>query len=368
MLRALVGLLVAAASCTLVPPAAVAAGASDRFVTGAAVTERTPVEGDLFAAAASVDVEAPVAGDAVVAAGTVQLGSDVRGSVYAAGGRVSLGGQVERNARLAGGQVQVEPSARIGGNLTITAGRVELRGTTEGSVGAAAGSVLIDAHIVGDVDVAARSVALGPHARIDGSLRYRSGEPLQRDAAARVAGPVERLGPEFAKEGAERSMRWIGTAFSVLWTIGLTLIAAIVVALVPGASASISAALRQHPGFALLLGFVVLVCTPILVVLSFVTVIGIPLGLVLLPVYLMLLPLAWVAAAIGIGDGFVSLLPSSRTGATGTTPKRALAAALSVVGLAFLSRVPWIGGWIAFVALMAGLGALALQLRRLRAG
>jgi len=30
--------------------------------------------------------------------------------------------------------------------------------------------------------------------------------------------------------------------------------------------------------------------------------------------------------------------------------------------------VPWIGGWIAFVALMAGIGALALQVRQLRAG
>lgn len=357
-------LLVAVASFLLALPAAAAPGGADRFVAGATVTERSPVDGDLFAAAGSVDVEAAVAGDAVVAGGTVRLGADVGDSVYAAGGRLSLVGHVENNARLAGGQVQVEPAARIGGNLTVTAGRVELRGATEGSVGAAGGHVLIDGRVGGDVEIAAGSIELGPQARIDGSLRYRSSEPLVRDPAAQVSGAVEHIGSAGpAQEPEERPMRWVGTVFAVLWTIGLTLLAAIVVALLPHASASVSQALRHRPGFALLLGFVVLVCTPIAVVLSFITVIGIPLGLLGLLVYLMLLPLAWIAAAIAIGDWFVSRLPSSGSDAIA---RRVVAAALAVVLLAFLARVPWIGGWIAFVALMAGLGALALQLRRLR--
>ncbi|HEY0877379.1 MAG TPA: polymer-forming cytoskeletal protein [Zeimonas sp.] len=357
-------MLVAVASAFLALPVSAASSGADRFVAGATVTERAPVEGDLFAAAGSVDVDAAVAGDAVVAGGTVRLGADVGDSVYAAGGRLSLVGHVQNNARLAGGQVQVEPDARIGGNLTVTAGRIELRGATDGSVGAAGGHVLIDAPIGGDVEVAAGSIELGPKARIAGDFRYRSSEALQRDPGAQVSGTVERLGPEFAEESEERPMRWVGTVFAVLWTIGLTLLAAIVVALVPRASASISQALRERPGFALLLGFVVLVCTPIAVVLSFVTVIGIPLGLLALLVYLMLLPLAWIAAAIGIGDWFAAQLPSSGN----AVAPRVVAAALAVVLLAFLARVPWVGGWIAFVAMMAGLGALALQFRRLLPG
>jgi len=358
-------LLVSLAFASLVPSAAAAAGASDRFVAGAGVTERTPVDGDLFAAGGSVDVEAAVAGDAVVAGGTVRLGANVGQSVYAAGGRLSLAGQVARNARLAGGEVQVEPGARIGGNLTVTAGRVEFRGATDGSLGAAGGSVLIDGRIGGDAEVTAGSIELGPHARIDGSLRYRSNAPLQRDPAAQVSGAVEQLGAQLPPDAAPRSMHWIGVVFATLWTIGLTLLAAIVVALLPRASAAISGALHRRPGSALLLGFAVLVCTPIVVVLSFVTVIGIPLGLLLLLVYLMLLPLAWVASAIGIGDWFVAQLSSDPAKALA---RRVVGAALSVVLLAFLARVPWIGGWIAFVTLMAGIGALALQVRALRAG
>jgi len=364
-LQVLAALLVSVASASLVPfSAAVAAGASDRFVAGAGVTERTPVDGDLFAAGGSIDVQAPVAGDAVVAGGTVNLDAHVGQSVYAAGGRLSLSGQVARNARLAGGEVQLEPTGHIGGNLTVTAGRIELRGTTDGSLGAAGSSVLIDGRIGGDAEVAAGSIELGPHARIDGSLRYRSSGPLQRDPAAQVSGSVEPLGPQLPKDAARRSTHWIGIVFATLWTIGLTLLAAIAVAMLPRASASVSGSLRRRPGSALLLGFAVLICTPIVVVMSFITVIGIPLGLLLLLVYLMLLPLAWVASAIGIGDWFVSQLSSDPAR---VVTRRVVAAALSVVLLAFLSRVPWIGGWIAFVALMAGIGALALQVQRLRA-
>ena len=211
------------------------------------------------------------------------------------------------------------------------------------------------------MEVAARSVVLGPDARIGGSLRYRSTEALQRDPAAQVAGAVERLGPDPSQLRDSRPMRWIVTGLALLWAIGLALVAAIVVALLPGVSASVSAALHARPGLALLLGFVVLVCTPIAVVLSFVTVIGIPLGLFALLVYVMLLPLAWIASAIGIGDWFVARLPASGPKAV---VRRIVAAAIAVVLLAFLTRVPWVGGWIAFLVLIAGLGALALAARR----
>lgn len=345
------------------PQAAAAADVSDRFVAGPSVVERSPADGDLFAAGGTVDVEAAVEGDAVIAGGRIRLASEIGRSVYAAGGRLAVLGRIAHNARLAGGQVQVEPAARIGGNLTAAGGRIELRGTVDGAVGAAAGTVLIDGTIGGDVDVAAGSLALGPDARIQGNLRYRSRDALERDPAAQVKGVVEPLGPELPPDSGARAKRWIGAGLAVLWTIGLMLLAAIAVALLPRATASISGALRQRPGLALLLGFVVLVCTPAAIVLSFFTLIGIPVGLLALFVYLMLLPLAWIAAAIGIGDAFVSRLPSPRRNAIAS---RVVAAALSIVLLAFLVRAPRIGGWIAFVALIAGLGALALQFRRLR--
>ena len=52
----------------------------------------------------------------------------------------------------------------------------------------------------------------------------------------------------------------------------------------------------------MVLGFVWLVCVPVLALLLLLTVIGIPLALFVAAVYLAVLPLAYVAAAVGLGD------------------------------------------------------------------
>jgi len=80
--------------------------------------------------------------------------------------------------------------------------------------------------------------------------------------------------------------------------------------------------------------------------------------------YLMLLPLAWVGTAIGIGDWLIARTVAARADRTGW---RIAAALLGVLALALVSRVPWLGAVTSFAALLAGLGAWALQLRRLTA-
>lgn len=354
--------LVALSIAVGAPLARAAPPASDRFVAGGTVTEVAPVAGDLIAAGGSVDLDTDVAGDVVAAGGKVRIGGSVGQSVHAAAGQLSLVGRVARNARLAGGEIEIGPRAQVAGNLGAAAGRIAVRGAVDGHLSAGAGTLLIDAPIGGDVEAAAGTLELGPNARIGGTLRYRSTEPLKRDPAAQVAGEVVRAGPDPAKWSSEaRQMR---RGAGLFWTTGLMLLAALLVAVTPRLSASVSESLRGRPGFSLVLGFVVLVCTPIATVLLLVTIIGVPLALLVLFAWLALLPVAWAGTAVGIGDWLLARAAAARADRTGW---RVAAAVLGVLVLALASRVPWLGGWIGFVALIAGLGAWALQLRRLAA-
>jgi hypothetical protein len=110
----------------------------------------------------------------------------------------------------------------------------------------------------------------------------------------------------------------------------------------------------------LLLGFVLLVCMPIAALLLIVTLIGIPLGLLIIALYLALLPLGYVSAAVGLGDWGLQRL---RAAAAAHLGWRIGAAATALVALALLGAIPWLGSWIGFAALLAGLGALLLQWR-----
>ncbi len=340
----------------------------DLFVAGAAVTVDQPVAGDLIAMGGSIDVDAPVAGDTVAAGGKLRVGVDVAGSLYAAGGRVTVAGKVGRNLRAAGGQVELGPKSEVAGNLSIAGGQVRLLGAVRGQVQAAGGQVRIDGPVGGDVLVTSGQLELGPNARIAGKLRYRSREPITQDPAAQVAGGVELLVPAWGSEGRASEPRgdprtgppvW-ASGVAWMWTTGLVVLAAVLIALLPGFYAGVANALRDRFGLSLLLGFVVLVCMPFAALFAFVTLIGIPLGLLLTALYLALLPVAYVSAGIGLGElGLRRLRPASAQ----TTGWRIAAAALALVLLALAGWIPWLGGLVAFAALLAGLGALLLQTR-----
>lgn len=343
----------------------------DLFIAGGSLTVSQAVTGDLFATGGSIDLDAPVSGDALMAGGKLRLGADVEQSVFAAGGQVSVNGKVGRNLRAFGGQVELGPKAEVTGNASLGGGQARLYGRVGGHVQAAAGRLLIDGAVGGDVIATSGQVELGPNARIAGKLRYRSSEALRRDPAAQVAGGVELLGPLPPHPGAAsrpaegRAATHGGSGFGWVWTIGLVLLASVLLATLPGFYEGVARTLRERAGMSLLLGFVLLVCVPVAALLALITLIGIPLGLLLIALYFALLPVAYVSTAIALGDW---ALQRWRSAAAGALRWRIGAAAVALLALALMGRLPWLGGLVALAALLAGMGALLLQTRRLWAG
>jgi len=346
----------------LMPRAERSLGA-DRFVAGGSALVTQPVEGDLVAAGGQVDVFETVGGDAVLAGGRVRLDAAVGQDLYAAGGRVAINAPVARNARVAGGNVLVGPRTRIGGGASIAGGKVDLLGAVDGYLQAAAGHLYIDAPVAGDVEAIAREIELGPKARISGRLRYASERELVRHADAQVLGDVERfaldqrIAPRMPDRGDARALAGI-------WTAGLMLLGAVLVLAFPQTSRRVAASASARFGWSLVLGFVGLVTIPAAALLCAITGIGLPLALVAVLAYFGLLLVGYVAAGAALGSLALERWSAGRATRAGW---RAGAAALGVLVLALLAWVPFVGAAIALVALLAGLGAILLQFRRVPA-
>ena len=347
-------------------PPAVARGeerdvGADHFAAGSSVRIEQPVAGDLLAAGGQVDVAAPVRGDAIVAGGNVRLGGSLDKSVYAAGGQLTLAGTVANNVRAAGGEVTLVRHAEVGGNASLAGGRVEVGGVVKGYLQVAGGEVFINGAVGGDVLITGGRVELGPRARIAGRLQYASQNEAVIDPAAQIVGGVERTTWR-ASAGipSDETARRIGRGVGWIWTVGLIVLAAVLVALLPAFTARIAVTARQRTGGSALAGFIALVCIPVAALILMITLIGLPLGLVTLFAYFALLPVSYVAAAIALGDGALVRLKPTAYAAIGW---RIGAAALAVLVLALLARVPYLGGSVVLAALLIGLGALMLQLR-----
>lgn len=328
----------------------------DHFAAGRRVIVVQPVTGDLLAAGRQVSVSASISGDAVATGADVQLAGPVQQNAFVAGGQVSLASTIGRNARIAGAKVTLQPQARINGNATLAGGEVDISGEVGGYLIAGGKLIRIDGPIGGDVRVAAKRIELGPNARIKGNLRYRSGSELKRDASAQIGGTVERLPWQGRTHGRSRAP----LTGLLIWSLGLGVAAAILLATMPLFTQRVSSAARTRFGWSLLLGFIAFVCIPVALIVVLSTIIGIPVALLVLLAYPILLLLGYVLAGVALGDaGLRRIRPESLANRN----TRIIAAVIALLILGLLARIPFLGGLIGFVTLLVGLGALLQGLR-----
>ena len=269
----------------------------------------------------------------MVAGGNVDIDQPVEGNLYVAGGNVSVNAPVSGNARIAGGEVAVK--SNIGGKLSI-----------------AGGNVNIDGPVAGNVTVSGGTLELGPNARIAGQLDFRGGH-LEQDPAAQVMGGVTRTHKARRHfESGPFKGSWVVRA---MWTLGLMLLAAIIAGALPGPAKRMQEELRTRPWLAALFGIMALILIPIAAVIVMVTIIGIPLGLLAILGYVGLLLVGYVATAVLL-SGLV--LDRYKAEAATRTAWRVGAAVLAMLVISTLAHVPFVGGFLALVALVMGVGAI----------
>ena len=134
------------------------------------------------------------------------------------------------------------------------------------------------------------------------------------------------------------------------------LMAALLAAALPAASAKMAEELRSHPALALLWGLLTLVCIPVAAILLLITIIGIPLALLAILLFFALLLVGHVVAAASLAD---LALRRYKPEASARIAWRAGAAIVAALALALLARIPVLGGLIALVAMLLGVGVFA---------
>jgi len=332
---------------------------SDYFGAGGMLNLTDPVEGDAFLAGGRVSTASQVDGDLVMAGGELSIGGAVGDDLYAAGGDVQFDAIVTGNARVAGGDVTVGPATVVAGSLTLTGGRVEFDGNTHQYLHASGGSVRLNGEVHGDAEVRSEELQIGPNARIGGRLVYRGPVEPEVPEGASIAGGVE-----FHEESAHRffedaqprvhdAVLGVGT---FLWFVGVFVAGALYLLLLPGFASEAAAAIGRKPLPSLGLGLAILVCVPFVAIVLLITIIGIPVALLLMALYLLVLFLGWVTAALFVAQRGLEVL---RPGKTATRGWQLLALLLGLLALWLLKQIPLVGGLIGFVALLAGIGALA---------
>lgn len=334
------------------------------------------INDDLYVAAGDFDLDGTANRDVFAAAGRVNLRGSVFGSLTITGGEIDITGSVGRSARVAGGDVVINgtiggdllilggsitlgPDSLIQGDVRVFGGKLDQQGMIRGDLGGSLTTLSLAGEVTGDTNIDVQNLNVTEQAELAGSLTYVS--PSQADIADRssVGGRVDHDRP--SPWGANSGFR--GRFFSPLLRIVWMLSAGVLlVALAPRLMSAVGRNMRR-PWRAVLVGIASMVAIPLVSVLLMTTIVGLPIGVILLIAFVMALYLS--QAFVGQRLGMLILPRSWNDGSRGYL-LLAMTIGVVVLGALRFIPIPYATTVVNIVVAVTGLGAAVLLLGQLR--
>lgn len=324
------------------------------YTVGGNVTVLGNVKEDLMAAGGTIILTGLVGKDAGLAGGTIDISGNIGEDLRVAGGNIMIGGKVGGELLALGGQLTVAPGVEIKGESYLIGGNIVIDGNLGKNLVIRGGTVAINGTIEGSVKItASNSVTISSGAVIKGNLDYSSPKPATIQDGAKIQGVTNYKKIEPAKTYAKFGGRAL---FGAAWLIKflMILVAALVVSLLLKKQTQTAVRyIMPNFGKELLRGFIILVVLPVAIVISFITVVGVILGVAGLLFYGLMLVFGMILAQIVVG-AMVSKLIFKQENYEGNW-KSAL---IGAIALALVCLIPYIGSAICFVFFLASFGAL----------
>lgn len=263
------------------------------FSSGRDVTMAGEVDGDMFCAGQTVTISGRVKGDVICAGQTVRISGTVDGDVRLAAQTATIEGTVGGSLSVAAENARLERDASVARDFSVVATGLMSAGTVGRDLYVTADTATVDGPVARDVGGQTDRLILAGGARVGGAVSYVSDRDLQRDAGAEVGGRVSRQIPERQEDSGAA----VWGPIRLFGAVSLLLTALFLVLLVPGVFHAVAGRARRSLGLTVLTGLIAAIVAPVLIIALMLTVVGIPLGLFLLAVWLVLLFLSGPFAA-----------------------------------------------------------------------
>jgi cytoskeletal protein CcmA (bactofilin family) len=333
-------------------PVSITEPVADDLVTAARELHvQAEVKGDLAAAGGRVTIDGPVDGYVMSAGRTLTVHGSVGNDLWAAGETVSVEGDISNNVMVAGRTVHLGSEAQVGHDARLAGNTVTAEGRVERHLRIGADVARIGGTVGGDVHAAAREVRILPNTVIKGDLIVRASDPPTISPGARVLGDTR-------YEELEQN-RWL--SWPLIWIgslLALLVLGFAAVALSSTWPARVSATMSRRPSSSALTGLGVLIFTPMVAGVLAVTLIGIPLAIVLMALYVAVLLLSSVMVSYRVGAWLFERMNRPQA-----SPWARMVLGALVVSLAI--SIPFAGWLLVIAVLIAGTGALVLERRDL---
>ncbi len=325
------------------------------YTVGSNVSIAGVVNGDLFTAGNNVLISGPVNADLAAAGNTLNVNGNVTGDMRLLGGNINITNSAGGELLAAGGQMNVMSGSIVKGDVKIAGGNVNYSGNAGGDVVINGNKVYINGTIEKNLSVKARDITLGSGTLIKGNFDYYSLKEAVIEQGATIRGTVN-----FHKTETPAKKQMPGFIFG-LFTLALLVktmmfIVASLAALylarthVKSIVREASSNFWKEAGR----GFILFIVAPVAIIISFITIIGITLGMIALFIYLALITIAAVIAGLLFAKLALKYIFKKEN-----YELNWWIVILAVLALGLIALIP-VAGWIfIFIIFLAALGSFA---------
>lgn len=327
----------------------------DYYAAGETIQMESDVNGDVIAGGSNIVIDSTISQDLALVGVNIVIRGEVGDDARLAGGNIIISSIIKDDLIIGAGDIKLTDTGFVGGDFIFGGNSVLIDGMINGNVLASAGNIYINNEIKGNVKLFnVKSVEFGPNGKVLGNFSYRSSEQSEDVNEKTVKGEIEYNAIKI-KEKEMLAIGWgLLAGFSIFNLLTILLVGLILLALFRFCITNTVQKAYKKPLQSVGLGFLILIVTPIVAILTLVTVIGYPFFLILIPLWLIFIYIAKFTAMMMIGMKIIKLKDSD--GFLKTFGTFIIGALIFIL----LTIIPIVGWILKFILVLMGLGAITL--------
>lgn len=332
------------------------------YLTGFEIVVEKDVLDDLSIAGGSIIVEGNVSGDLNVAGKDVIIKGDIGEDVLIVGGNVSISGNVSGDILIFGGKVSILDSSTIDGDIIILGGELDYQGNLFGDLVVITGTVLLNGYIGGDSTITTQKLGLGDFfgSSNNSAISYFSPEKIEEPEGLEGQFVYNRT-----KEWRESRLLQSNLAsffgfWSLLRFITTILMIYLLIYLFKPFTKSVIEFGYDKWLQSFIVGLITTIAIPAIAIILMVSLIGLPIGVILLIIFSIILIIKIAVASMIVGGWIRSINDKMARNKHSTL-------FYSVAGLCVLllvKYIPYIGEPIFIFVYIIAIGAVINYLYR----
>ncbi len=262
----------------------------DLVLAGGELMVSGNVSDNAMIAGGNIEMNGTFGNDLIVVWGDIRIKSPVSGDIKAAGWNIVLESSASGDVNIWGWSVRITKGVIIGWDLGVAWGSIVINGLVMWKADIFTESLDFDGIITKDASlgiVDIKNLHIGPNAKILGKLTYKAQERIPALEKIAVGWATYAGVSEFSNMEQDNKEMLYGlvSAYAIYRLLFLLIIGSLLLLIFKNFFQNTAITLRTNIGKSFLFGVLYFILMPILAILCFITVVGIPIGFLALAVY-----------------------------------------------------------------------------------